>query len=103
MQGLVNDVIDICLQAEHKWWAHHILANWSKRHRGGEMKKQFWKAAWSTYEEEFVDNMRQLGEVSSNASKDLMNYPPHTLKNLRKFNFSRKGKTVILVKNSKFF
>ena len=42
------------------------------------MKRQFWKAAWFTFEKEFVDNMRQLGEVSSNAAKDLMNYPPHT-------------------------
>ena len=31
----------------------------------------------STFKEEFV-NMRQLGEVSSNVAKDLMNYPPHT-------------------------
>ena len=43
------------------------------------MKRQFWKAAWSTFEEKFVDNMRQLGEVSSkNVTKDLMNNPPHT-------------------------
>ena len=90
MQGLVNDVIDICLQAEHKWCAHHTFANWSKQHRGEEMKKQFWKVAWFTFEEEFVDNMRQLGEVSSNASKDLMNYPPHTLKKPEKNQFSEK-------------
>ena len=42
------------------------------------MKRKFWKTSWSTFEEEFVDNMRQLGEVSSNVTKDLMNYPPHT-------------------------
>ena len=42
------------------------------------MKRQFWKATWSTFEEEFVDNMRQLGEVSSEAAKDLTNYPPYT-------------------------
>ena len=42
------------------------------------MQRQFWKVAWSTFEEEFVDNMRQLREVSSNATKDLMNYQPHT-------------------------
>ena len=42
------------------------------------MKKQFWKASWSTFEEECVDNMRQLGAVSSNVAKDLMNNPPHT-------------------------
>ena len=42
------------------------------------MKRQFWKIAWSTFEEEFVDNMRQLEEVSSKTAKYLMNYPPHT-------------------------
>ena len=68
----------MCSEAEHRWCARHIFTNWSKRHRGGEMKGQFWKATWSTIEEEFVDNMRQLGEVSSNAAMDLKNYPPHT-------------------------
>ena len=77
MQGLVNAIIDVCSEAEHRWCACHIFANWSKRHRRGEMKRQFWKATWSTIEEEFVDNMRQLGDVSSNAAKDLINYPPH--------------------------
>ena len=42
------------------------------------MERQFWKVAWSTFEEVFVDNMKQLGDVSSKAVKDLMNYPPHT-------------------------
>ena len=78
MQGLVNDVIDVYVKVEHRWYDYHIFANWCKRHRGGEMKRQFWKAAWSTFEEDFVDNMRQLGEVSSNVAKDLMNYPSHT-------------------------
>ena len=42
------------------------------------MKRQFWKTTWSTFEEKFVDNMRQLGKVSLEIAKDLMNYPPHT-------------------------
>ena len=78
MQGLVNVIIDVCPKAEHRWCACHIFANWCKRHREGEMKRQFWMATWFTFEEEFVDNIKQLGEVSSNAAKDLINYPPHT-------------------------
>ena len=39
---------------------------------------KFWKTTWSTFEEEFNDNMKKLNEVSSDASKALMAYPPHT-------------------------
>ena len=50
MHGLVNVVIDVCPEVEHRWRACHIFANWAKRHRGGEIKRQFWKASWSTFE-----------------------------------------------------
>ena len=96
MQALVNVVIDVCPKAVHKRCARYIFTNWSKRHRGGEMKRQFWKATWSTFEEEFADNMIQLGDVSSNATKDLMNHPPHIWV---KAYFSGRWKSWVVVNN----
>ncbi|XP_070028698.1 uncharacterized protein [Nicotiana sylvestris] len=37
-----------------------------------------WWCSWSTYEEEFKDMLKQLGEVSEDAIRDLLNYPPVT-------------------------
>ena len=36
---LVNIVSDVLPKALHRWCASHIFANWSKRHRGGELKR----------------------------------------------------------------
>ena len=44
---------------------------------GGELKKHFWICAWSTFDEEFKDNLKKLGELSKSAAEDLMKYPPH--------------------------
>ena len=49
-------------EAEHRWCARHIYANWSKKWRGTELKKKFWTCAWSTYEEEFKENLNKLVE-----------------------------------------
>ncbi|KAK6775711.1 hypothetical protein RDI58_026712 [Solanum bulbocastanum] len=40
------------------------------------MKKLFWWAAWSTYEEDFKDQLSAFGALSKNAAKDLLRYPP---------------------------
>ncbi|XP_049397436.1 uncharacterized protein LOC125861621 [Solanum stenotomum] len=55
-----------------------IEANWMKRFRSGEMKKLLWWAAWSTYEEDFKDQLSALGALSKSATKDLLKYPPQT-------------------------
>ena len=36
------------------------------------------KISWSTFEEEFIDNMKKLNEMSSDAARALMAYPPYT-------------------------
>ena len=70
-------MLHVLPQAEHRWYARHIEANWSKRWGGGELKKKFWICAWSSYEEEFKDNLIKLGELSKKAAEDLLKYPPH--------------------------
>lgn len=41
-----------------------------------EMRKLMWWRSWSTYEEEFKDQLLKLGKMSEDATKDLINYPP---------------------------
>ena len=62
---------------EHRACTKHIYANWSKKQGGGELQMQFLKTTWSTYEEEFIDNMKKLNEISSDAARALMAYPSH--------------------------
>ena len=68
--------MDVLPNAEHRWCARHIYANWSKKWHGVEMKKRFFICAWRTYEEEFKDNLKTLGEVNKKAAEDLLKYSP---------------------------
>ena len=77
MQSLVNIVQEVLPVVEHRWCARHIFANWSKKWHRGEMKKKFWLCAWSTFPEEFEDNLQKLSEVSQIVVEDLLKYPPH--------------------------
>ena len=65
------------LEAEHRACAKHMYANSSKKLKGWELQLQFWKVVWSTFEEEFTNNMKKMGEISPNAARDLMAYPPN--------------------------
>ncbi|XP_070041380.1 uncharacterized protein [Nicotiana tomentosiformis] len=40
------------------------------------MKKFLWWTAWSSFEEEFKDQLKQLGSLCVDAAKDLLRYPP---------------------------
>ena len=71
-------VIDVLPKAEHRACAKHMYANWSKKLKCGELQLQFWKAVWSTFEKEFTNNMKKMGEISPNATSDLVAYPPNT-------------------------
>ncbi|WMV29052.1 hypothetical protein MTR67_022437 [Solanum verrucosum] len=39
-------------------------------------EEDVWWSAWSTYEEEFNDQLKSMGSVSKQAAKDLLWYPP---------------------------
>ncbi|XP_049386596.1 uncharacterized protein LOC125850800 [Solanum stenotomum] len=75
-KGLLNAVTNVCPQANHRWCVRHIEANWSKNYRSGELKKLLWWCAWSTYEEEFKDQLTKMGELNKKAAKSLVSYPP---------------------------
>ncbi|XP_070012717.1 uncharacterized protein LOC107782262 [Nicotiana tabacum] len=40
------------------------------------MKKLLWWYAWSTYEKEFKDQLKKLGQLDEDAAKALVSYPP---------------------------
>ncbi|XP_057791096.1 uncharacterized protein LOC131008220 [Salvia miltiorrhiza] len=77
-RGLINAVETTLPNAEHRWCARHIYANWSKNWRGPELTKQFWICAWSTYEEDFKQNLTKIGDIKKKAAEELLKYPPHT-------------------------
>ncbi|KAK4268090.1 hypothetical protein QN277_024794 [Acacia crassicarpa] len=65
-KGLLQAVSDVLPFAEHRLCARHVYANWSKRWRGNELKKKFFSCAWSTYKEQFNDNLKALEKVNNN-------------------------------------
>nr|XP_033517044.1 uncharacterized protein LOC117281304 [Nicotiana tomentosiformis] len=75
-KGLLDVVRTILPDAHHRFCVRHIIANWMKKWRSGKMKKLLWWCAWSTYEEEFEDQLKKLGELDEEAAKDLLKYPP---------------------------
>ncbi|XP_016444100.2 uncharacterized protein LOC107769408 [Nicotiana tabacum] len=77
-KGLLEAVRTIHPLSNHRFCLRHIEANWSKRIRiSGEMKKYLWWSTWSTYEEDFKDQLKNLGELSVDAANELLRYPPH--------------------------
>ncbi|XP_069151904.1 uncharacterized protein [Solanum lycopersicum] len=71
-KGLLNAVSQVFPKEHHIWCARHIEANWSKDWKSVQMKKLLWLCAWSTYEEEFHDQLKFMGCVSKQAAKDLV-------------------------------
>ena len=69
--------MNVLPQAEHRWCARHIYSNWNKKWTGDVLKNKFFICVWSTYEEEFKDNLEKLGEVSQKTAESLLCYPPH--------------------------
>uniref|UniRef100_A0A3Q7GRW3 MULE transposase domain-containing protein n=1 Tax=Solanum lycopersicum TaxID=4081 RepID=A0A3Q7GRW3_SOLLC len=61
---LINAVKYVLPSSHHTYCVRHVEANWMKRFRSGETKKLLWWAAWSTYEEDFKDQLNALGALS---------------------------------------
>ncbi|XP_009621676.1 uncharacterized protein [Nicotiana tomentosiformis] len=78
-KGLLDAISVIVPKANHRFCVRHIEANWAKKNkRGGEMRKMLWWCAWSTYDEDFKDQLKNLGSLSEQAVKDLLWYPPQS-------------------------
>ncbi|XP_075099960.1 uncharacterized protein LOC142176381 [Nicotiana tabacum] len=74
-KGLLEAVRIVLPLSNHRFCVSHIEVNWSKRIGiSGGMKKYLWWSAWSTYEEDFKDQLKSLGELSVDAAKELLRY-----------------------------
>ena len=72
-------LLQMCHKRQSIELMEDISMPWSKKHGGKELHIQFWKKkTWSTFKEEFTDNMKKLNEISSDATRALMAYLPYT-------------------------
>ncbi|XP_075112533.1 uncharacterized protein LOC107802516 [Nicotiana tabacum] len=75
-KGLIETVQNVLPDSHHRFCVKHIEANWCKRWRTDEFKKLLWWSAWSSYEEDFKDQLKSIGELSKEADESLLMYPP---------------------------
>ncbi|XP_049391421.1 uncharacterized protein LOC125855738 [Solanum stenotomum] len=88
-KGLEIAITDHLPNVKHRMCARHILANWSKRWRGLERKKCFWRCARSTVEAELKDNISYMKRLGNNKVDHLLYYNPERWSKLY-FNFTSK-------------
>ncbi|XP_019264233.1 PREDICTED: uncharacterized protein LOC109241865 [Nicotiana attenuata] len=75
-KGLIEVVNNVLPNSHHRFCVRHIESNWCKKWRTTEFKKLLWWSAWSSYEEDFKDQLRSIGELDKQAAEELMKYPP---------------------------
>nr|XP_016458895.1 PREDICTED: uncharacterized protein LOC107782522 [Nicotiana tabacum] len=77
-KGLIDSISEVLPEAHHRFCVRHIEANWCKRWGSGEYKKYLWWVAWSTYEEDFQDQLKSMSQVDDDGKTDvenLLKYP----------------------------
>ena len=65
-------------EAEHRFCARHVYANWSKRWTGRKFRDLSWACAWSTFEEQFQDKLNEVKKENMDAAQALVSYPVKT-------------------------
>ncbi|WMV49217.1 hypothetical protein MTR67_042602 [Solanum verrucosum] len=76
-KGLLEAVRTVLPEAHKRYCARHIEANWCKRWDKSELKKLLRWVAWSSFTEEFEDQLQEIKEVDEDAGQDLIDkYPP---------------------------
>ncbi|KAH0641025.1 hypothetical protein KY290_036391 [Solanum tuberosum] len=66
-KGLLEAVRTVLPEAHKRYCVRHIEANWFKKWGKGELKKLLWWAAWSSFTEEFEDQLQEMKEVNGEA------------------------------------
>uniref|UniRef100_A0A3Q7J9Q9 Transposase MuDR plant domain-containing protein n=1 Tax=Solanum lycopersicum TaxID=4081 RepID=A0A3Q7J9Q9_SOLLC len=74
--GLIDAVVKVLPEAQHRYCVRHIESNWCRKWRSGQMRKLMWWCAWSSYVEEFKDQLNKLGKLSEDGARNLVKYPP---------------------------
>ncbi|KAH0685624.1 hypothetical protein KY290_017130 [Solanum tuberosum] len=62
-KGLIYVVDKVLPEAQHRYCVRHIESNLCKRWRSGQMRKLMWWCPWSSYDEDFKDQLNKLGKL----------------------------------------
>ncbi|KAF7823581.1 uncharacterized protein G2W53_021725 [Senna tora] len=66
-KGLVPSLMELCLRAEHRSCMRHLWVNFSKQHKGLELKKAMWDCAYATNVQQFQRCMQNVKAISESA------------------------------------
>ncbi|XP_057778387.1 uncharacterized protein LOC130997145 [Salvia miltiorrhiza] len=77
-KGLINAVLMLAPNAEHRHCARHIYANWKKKYAGPKFQLLFWNVVKSTCQSEYNANLDQLRAESNDAAEDFLSQNPKT-------------------------
>ncbi|KAG5568403.1 hypothetical protein H5410_064584 [Solanum commersonii] len=53
----------------------HIWSNWSKRWKGEERRKQFWRCSKATFEVKYSEELYKMSRLGNEINDDLLHYP----------------------------
>ncbi|XP_059277927.1 uncharacterized protein LOC132032172 [Lycium ferocissimum] len=73
-KGLDIAIKDLLPNAEQRMCARHVLANFSKKWKGIEIRNCFWRCAKSTYEQELQKNLDHMEKLGDGINGDLLYY-----------------------------
>ncbi|XP_012574218.1 uncharacterized protein [Cicer arietinum] len=94
--GLLPAMDELLLGVEQRFCVRHLNNNFRKMYLGKKLKELMWKAAKSTYPEQWEREMKELRKVNEEAYKHLVKIPPMFWSKSR---FSFNSKCDVLVNN----
>ncbi|XP_049390426.1 uncharacterized protein LOC125854873 [Solanum stenotomum] len=74
-KGLQAAVGELLPNAEVRMCARHIWSNWSKRWKGEERRKQFWRCSKATFEVKYNEELYKMSRLGNEINDDLLHYP----------------------------
>ncbi|XP_019253979.1 PREDICTED: uncharacterized protein LOC109232679 [Nicotiana attenuata] len=77
-KGLHLAITQLLPNAEMRWCARHIWANWKQTWPGEERRKKFWQCARATFEVYFSKKLDEMDQLGGNIVQDLMKYNKET-------------------------
>ncbi|RHN65625.1 putative transcription factor interactor and regulator CCHC(Zn) family [Medicago truncatula] len=95
-KGLLPAMDELLPDVDQRFCVRHLYNNFRKRFPGKKLKELMWRAAKSTYENAFLDVMKEIKEISEPAYDYLMLIPT---KHWSKWKFSGDSKCDTLVNN----
>ena len=63
-------------QVEHRYCYRHLYANWRKKHRNKDLRKQFYAYAKSSNMPDFEANMEEMKKLAPKGFNDILNTHP---------------------------